>query len=28
LTITYRERIELLKPIAAAVREELANRNR
>jgi len=28
LAISYRERIELLKPIAAAVREEIANRNR
>jgi hypothetical protein len=28
LSISYRERIELLKPIAAAVKEEIANRNR
>jgi hypothetical protein len=28
LAICYRERIELLKPIAAALREEIANRNR
>lgn len=28
LAICYRERIELLKPIAAAIKEELANRNR
>ena len=28
LNISYRERIELLKPILAAVREEIANRNR
>jgi hypothetical protein len=28
LTISYRERIELLKPIAAALKEEIANRNR
>lgn len=28
LAISYRERIELLKPIAAAIKEEIANRNR
>jgi len=28
LSISYRERIELLKPIAAALKEEIANRNR
>jgi hypothetical protein len=28
LTISYRERIELLKPILAALKEEIANRNR
>lgn len=28
LAISYRERIELLKPIAAALRDEIANRNR
>ena len=28
LSISYRERIELLKPIAAAIKEEIANRNR
>ncbi len=28
LTISYRERIELLKPVAAALREEIANRSR
>lgn len=28
LAISYRERIELLKPIAAAIKEELSNRNR
>ena len=28
LSISYRERIELLKPIAAAVKEEIANRSR
>ncbi len=28
LTISYRERIELLKPILAAIKEEIANRNR
>jgi hypothetical protein len=28
LSISYRERIELLKPIAAALREEITNRNR
>jgi hypothetical protein len=28
LSISYRERIELLKPMAVAIREEIANRNR
>jgi hypothetical protein len=28
LGISYNERIELLKPIAAALKEEIANRNR
>jgi tetratricopeptide (TPR) repeat protein len=28
LSISYRERIELLKPIAAAIKDEIANRNR
>jgi hypothetical protein len=28
LSISFRERIELLKPIAAAIKEEIANRNR
>jgi hypothetical protein len=28
LAISYRERIELLKPISAALKEEIANRNR
>jgi hypothetical protein len=28
LGISYQERIELLKPIAAALKEEIANRNR
>jgi hypothetical protein len=28
LTISYRERIELLKPVVAALKEEIANRNR
>ena len=28
LAICYRERIELLKPIAAALKEEIANRGR
>jgi hypothetical protein len=28
LAISYQERIELLKPIAVALKEEIANRNR